>query len=77
MVDAALPRAKERLDGLIAVDKQILAQECCVCLDRRKTMCLMPCTHICLCGICANNHFAEGDPCPMCRTPIQAMMNTI
>ena len=42
--------------------------ECVVCMTDRKTVVLLPCRHVCLCGNCAN--IMAKDPkskCPICR----------
>jgi hypothetical protein len=38
-----------------------------VCLDHPKTVCLFPCSHVCLCESCAEGW---SDPCPICRAVV-------
>ena len=42
--------------------------ECCVCFDRRIDVCLRPCGHTALCGVCAARLHPRR--CPLCRAPI-------
>ncbi len=46
--------------------------DCCVCMDKKKTMAIVPCGHMCLCPGCA--HLDELDSCPVCRGPITATL---
>ncbi len=53
---------------------------CVVCDDREIETVIIPCGHMCLCGICSNDYennkknWESG--CPMCRTPIQCITTT-
>ncbi len=42
--------------------------ECVVCLTERKTIVLLPCRHLCVCGAC----FTQLDKCPVCRSPFHS-----
>jgi hypothetical protein len=44
---------------------------CIICLENCKDTVFFPCRHFCTCWGCAR-HF-EGDLCPTCREPVQAM----
>jgi serine/threonine-protein phosphatase 6 regulatory ankyrin repeat subunit A/serine/threonine-protein phosphatase 6 regulatory ankyrin repeat subunit B len=56
-LEAAQDKATELEDGLA----------CTVCLDHPKTVCLFPCSHVCLCESCAEGW---SDPCPICRAVV-------
>lgn len=47
---------------------------CVICRDRRKTVLLMPCRHLCLCHRCATNLNNYRTVCPLCR---KTYINTI
>ena len=60
-------------DTVAPVDEE----PCVVCLDNRRIITAMPCTHKVTCGVCSAfvvermRHLDSGlHPCPMCRTPI-------
>jgi hypothetical protein len=41
---------------------------CCICYDHGKTVCVMPCRHVCLCQYCANDDTIKAlKQCPICR----------
>jgi hypothetical protein len=45
--------------------------ECCICLDGPKDYAIVPCGHLCLCGICRTKKI---DRCPMCQKQIEGML---
>jgi hypothetical protein len=45
--------------------------ECCVCLDNKCNIVLLPCNHLILCGDCAQDIYNYNNLCPICQTPIQ------
>lgn len=56
---------------LPAVTTASAAAKCDVCLEGKKDMVIIPCGHMCACGLCARKLHARGDPCPICRGPIE------
>ncbi len=50
--------------------------QCCVCLDNRKTCAVFPCGHVCLCGACAKDEKKLEGKCPMCRKPLEDVRRT-
>eukprot|EP00116_Pleurobrachia_bachei_P007511 sb/3467773/ len=47
--------------------------ECCVvCLDNPRGVVLIPCGHVCMCILCADNM----DTCPVCRGQIEQIVRT-
>merc|ERR1712110_1212365 len=48
-----------------------LGGACVVCADRKADMVFLRCGHVCACGVCARRCAHEGQPCPICRAPIQ------
>ena len=41
--------------------------ECCVCMEARKTHAFVPCGHRCVCEGCADCIMAASKECPVCR----------
>ena len=48
---------------------------CALCLDVPKCVVLLPGRHMCLCAGCSGS-VANGDPCPICRTPVADRIET-
>jgi len=46
--------------------------ECCVCMDRSVEARLVPCGHADMCMKCAAAIFNADQPCPLCRTAVEA-----
>jgi hypothetical protein len=48
---------------------------CPVCMQRRKTIQIKPCKHVCLCSTCFDKIHNANEPgnCPMCRSKITGM----
>ncbi|TNJ26192.1 Ankyrin repeat protein 2 [Giardia muris] len=44
------------------------SSSCIVCLRNPKDTLLQPCNHLCVCSDCSGQ--LKGQPCPLCRTPI-------
>ena len=44
--------------------------QCVVCLDAKKSVCLLPCKHMCMCPPCASKVMAASAQCPVCREPV-------
>ena len=43
---------------------------CCVCLDNKKSILLVPCNHACVCDGCIAQIYYTTKLCPICRTSI-------
>jgi hypothetical protein len=52
---------------VVKLEKQEKEMTCVVCLNAPKTVCLLPCSHMCLCEACADRC---SDSCPVCRTDV-------
>lgn len=54
-------------------------RKCVVCQDRKKSVLILPCKHLCLCVQCADHiarsRMAGRRVCPLCRTRIKTIMN--
>lgn len=50
------------------------ARQCVVCLSAPRFVRFGPCKHAACCLDCANTLKANGNPCPLCRKPIQAFL---
>lgn len=54
-------------------------RKCVVCQDRKKSVLILPCKHLCLCVQCADqiarSRMAGRRVCPLCRTRIKTIMN--
>lgn len=46
-------------------------EDCCICLERKANMLLMPCNHFILCDECARNNIqADYKLCPICQQEV-------
>ena len=44
--------------------------DCCVCMDNKCNILLLPCNHLVLCGDCAQQIYNSTNLCPVCQTEI-------
>jgi hypothetical protein len=46
--------------------------QCVVCMDERKSVLFIPCKHVCVCSVCAEQLGRFGNPvcCPVCRSVV-------
>ncbi|XP_034917852.1 probable E3 ubiquitin-protein ligase LUL4 isoform X2 [Populus alba] len=49
-------------------------KECIICMTEPKDTAVLPCRHMCLCSGCAEELRCRSDRCPICRQPIQELM---
>lgn len=49
---------------------------CVVCLDRKKTVVVLPCRHLCLCRPCSQQLPNFQNSCPLCRNEITQTIDT-
>jgi len=47
---------------------------CVICLTDIRNVLLLPCRHLCLCGLCAENLKFQSTNCPICRVPFRALL---
>ena len=50
--------------------RQEAGLQCVVCMDAKKSVCLLPCKHMCMCQPCASKVMAASAQCPVCREPV-------
>jgi hypothetical protein len=50
--------------------------QCVVCMDAKKSVCLLPCKHTCMCPACASRVLATSALCPVCREPVADSFET-
>jgi len=54
-------------------DQEKQKQNCCViCLENRKSVLILPCSHMCICAECSDNKSLEK--CPICRSSIEGKL---
>ncbi|KAF9681617.1 hypothetical protein SADUNF_Sadunf05G0020500 [Salix dunnii] len=56
------------------VDETDSGKECIICMTEPKDTAVLPCRHMCLCSGCAKELRSRSDRCPICRQPIQELM---
>ncbi|CAD7700849.1 unnamed protein product [Ostreobium quekettii] len=68
------PRRAQAADGGDTLAKDI---ECMVCLCARRSACIVPCGHICMCYGCAMEVQNKKGVCPLCRGSIDVIMEIL
>lgn len=54
----------------------LVTLSCVVCLDRKKTVVVLPCRHLCLCRPCSRELQNFQSSCPLCREEIDEIIDT-
>ncbi|KAI3790704.1 hypothetical protein L2E82_03947 [Cichorium intybus] len=49
-------------------------EECVICMTEPKDTAVLPCRHMCLCSECAKALRLQSNKCPICRQPIEELM---
>ncbi|KAK1416997.1 hypothetical protein QVD17_26119 [Tagetes erecta] len=49
-------------------------EECVICMTEPKDTAVLPCRHMCLCSECAKALRLQSNKCPVCRQPIEELM---
>ncbi|WJX27095.1 RING-type E3 ubiquitin transferase [Trifolium repens] len=49
-------------------------KECVICMTEPKDTAVLPCRHMCLCSECAKALRLQSNKCPICRQPIEELM---
>ena len=47
---------------------------CSVCMDEQKNCAFVPCGHLTVCFVCANEILEQNGKCPLCRTSIERIL---
>jgi hypothetical protein len=71
--DAQLEQLK---DDNRKLRQQEAGYQCVVCMDAKKSVCLLPCKHTCMCPACAARVMATSALCPVCREPVADSFET-
>ncbi|KAL4590229.1 hypothetical protein LXL04_003155 [Taraxacum kok-saghyz] len=56
------------------VDNAGPGEECVICMTEPKDTAVLPCRHMCLCSECAKALRLQSNKCPICRQPIEELM---
>ncbi|KAG9132125.1 hypothetical protein Leryth_026466, partial [Lithospermum erythrorhizon] len=63
------------LYGIGNMSQGLSSNDCCViCMTEPKDTALLPCRHMCMCNECAKALRLESDKCPICRQPIEELL---
>ncbi|KAJ0092528.1 hypothetical protein Patl1_25453 [Pistacia atlantica] len=49
-------------------------KECVICMTEPKDTAVLPCRHMCMCSECAKALRLQSNKCPICRQPIQELI---
>jgi E3 ubiquitin-protein ligase MGRN1 len=48
--------------------------DCVICMTEPKDTTVLPCRHMCLCGECAKRLRVQTNKCPICRHPVESLL---
>ncbi|CAN1129472.1 Probable E3 ubiquitin-protein ligase LUL4 [Linum perenne] len=49
-------------------------KECVICMTEPKDTAVLPCRHMCMCSECAKELRGQSNKCPICRQPIEELI---
>ncbi|CAH8356648.1 unnamed protein product [Eruca vesicaria subsp. sativa] len=49
-------------------------KECVICMTEAKDTAVLPCRHLCMCSDCAKELRLQSNKCPICRHPIEELL---
>ncbi|MQL73814.1 hypothetical protein Taro_006178 [Colocasia esculenta] len=49
-------------------------EECVICMTEPKNTAVLPCRHMCMCSECAKALRLQSNKCPICRQPVEELM---
>ncbi|XP_047337048.1 probable E3 ubiquitin-protein ligase LUL4 [Impatiens glandulifera] len=49
-------------------------KDCVICMTELKDTAVLPCRHMCMCGECAKALRLQSNKCPICRQPIEELI---
>ena len=50
------------------------SRECVICMTEPRDTTVLPCRHMCMCSECAKVLRMQSEKCPICRTPIEQLL---
>ena len=50
------------------------ARDCVICMTEARDTTVLPCRHMCMCYDCAKVLRMQSEKCPICRTPIESLL---
>ena len=50
------------------------SRECVICMTEMRDTTVLPCRHMCMCSECANVMRMQSEKCPICRSPIESLL---
>ncbi|KAK9086701.1 hypothetical protein Syun_029095 [Stephania yunnanensis] len=56
------------------VDGNEPGKDCVICMSEPKDTAVLPCRHLCMCGDCAKALRLQTNKCPICRQPIEELI---
>ncbi|XP_027107644.1 probable E3 ubiquitin-protein ligase LUL4 [Coffea arabica] len=57
-----------------AINDKDLGKECVICMTDPKDTAVLPCRHMCMCSECAKELRLQTNKCPICRQPIEELL---
>ena len=73
ILSRAQPKNIVQLSNEVKNTSCVEDDSCCICLDGKKSVVLLPCKHLCLCEKCNTSSLKN---CPICRNVIETVIVT-
>lgn len=51
-----------------------IGKECVICMTEQRNTAVFPCRHLCMCADCAKSLRLQSNKCPICRQPVEKLM---
>lgn len=64
----------ENSEGGGGFDSSDSGKECVICLAEQRDTTVLPCRHMCMCNSCAQLLRRQTNRCPICRTPVEKLL---
>lgn len=58
----------------VTINDNDSGKECVICMTDPKDTAILPCRHMCMCSECAKALRLQSDKCPICRQPIEELI---
>jgi len=73
-IDGATASSGETTNSAEGAEGGENSRECVICMTEPRDTTVLPCRHMCMCSECAKVLRMQSEKCPICRTPIEQLL---